>query len=122
MNNILKDNKTLLDNLKELAAIRKMSDDERINELTSKINEEKSINENETELIAALKTEIKDLDNKLAVLDYKVADYDRKSALINKEIIDKKNMTSLLLPTDADKMCAADRDKLSAINDKAEEL
>ena len=122
MNNILKDNKTLLDNLKELAAIRKMSDDERINELTSKINEEKSINENETELIAALKTETKDLDNKLAVLDYKVADYDRKSALINKEIIDKKNMTSLLLPTDADKMCAADRDKLAAINDKAEEL
>ena len=122
MNNILKDNKTLLDNLKELAAIRKMSDDERINELTSKINEEKSINENETELIAELKTETKDLDNKLAVLDYKVADYDRKSALINKEIIDKKNMTSLLLPTDADKMCATDRDKLAAINDKAEEL
>lgn len=82
MNNILKDNKTLLDNLKELAAIRKVSDDERINELTSKINEEKSISENETELIAALKTETKDLDNKLAVLDYKVADYDRKSALI----------------------------------------
>ena len=43
-------------------------------------------------------------------------------SLINKEIIDKKNMTSLLLPTDADKMCAADRDKLAAINDKAEEL
>lgn len=122
MSNILKDNNVLLNNLKELVAVKKLLDTGKVSELSEKIEEEKEISEREKERLEAIKNENKESDNNLAVIDYKITEYDKTLDLINSKIVEKKNTTSLLLPNDASKLLEEDKEKLVITDGKIAEL
>lgn len=103
MDNILKDNSTLLSNLRELAAAKKIADENRCTKLSEEALRELRIADKEDEKIRKLRDENKELDNRKAVLEYKIKVNNDKIQKLNNKISEKKNNTSLLLPSEANK-------------------
>ena len=122
MDNILKDNGTLLSGLKELVAVKKIADENRIQKLSEEIERETAISDKEKENLSVLEEENKFLDNSLAVAEYKAAAFETELEKINVKIADKKNKTSLLLPTDAGRLLSEEKENLSLLAAELEEL
>ena len=101
MDNILKGNDTLLHELKELLAIKKIFDGEKLAELQKKVQAEKEVDDKESMAISELEDEIKKKASLITVLDYQLAEKQKHLEKVNAEMIEEKNNAGILLPAEA---------------------
>lgn len=101
MDNILKDNHTLLADLKRLVAAKKLDNENKENTLAGEIEREIAISDKEADNLKELGKKNRELDNQSAVCSYQLQSCEQELQTIDKSIMELKNTTSMLLPTDA---------------------
>lgn len=101
MDNLLKDNNTLIKDLKRLVAAKKIYDENREIQLTKEIEREMAVQAKESDNLKILQDNNKEADNKSAILAYQLEVCEKDLNVTDKEIAELKNSVSLLLPTEA---------------------
>lgn len=104
MDNILKDNSVIINNLKELTAAKKVADEDFTVRISEEIERETVSAKKEADNLKELMEENTGLENRIAIAGYQVETDEKKINEIESRISEKKSHTSLLLPTDARKM------------------
>lgn len=98
---LMKDNSELLAKLKEAVAVKRLSDEERKNDIRRELLREKSKENEEVSAIEKLEEKIKQDGNALAVCEYEIRKLESELEGLNVLMLEKKSKTSLLLPGEA---------------------
>ena len=121
MSNLLKDNNTLLNELKILVAAKKIYDENKETELTEEIEHEVAVAAKEADSLRLLQDENREADNKNAILIYQIQEYETDLSAIDKEIAKLKSDVSLLLPTDAGRLFKRNSERIEELENIIEE-
>ena len=116
MDNILKDNSVIVNNLKELVAVKRIADEDFISRVSEEIERESQSADKEEKSLKELLEENTRLENQIAIATYQIETYEKKISEIESKISEKKGRTSLLLPTDARRMLREAKEKEEGLN------
>lgn len=103
MENILKDNSSIMNELTKLVAVKKMANEVITKKLSEEIESELLIAGEEEKNLKDVFAENKNMDNRIAITGYQIEADEERISKLESEIAEKKSHTSLLLPTDARK-------------------
>jgi hypothetical protein len=120
--NVLKDNQDLVNEIGTLVAYKKYADDKKKAELTEEIAKKKEQWEKDSMVMTTLEDTIKEEESKIAVLKYQTKTDKEESDALNQEIARLVRDTDLVFPKDAYEAKKKTEKELEVIQKELEEL
>ena len=120
--NVLKDNQDLVNEIGTLVAYKKYADDKKKAELTEEIAKKKEQWEKDSTVMTTLEDTIKEEESKIAVLKYQTKTDKEESDALNQEIARLVRDTDLVFPKDAYEAKKKTEKELEVIQKELEEL
>ena len=121
MENMLKDNNELLARLKEAVAVKYLCDIEKKNDIKRMVASETESANEENKTIEELRDTLRSWDNEIAVGKHEIESLQKQLNELDSEMAKLKNVTSLLLVSQAEVECAKRENEIAAINERIDE-